>query len=129
MSDAAVHEVVRRLLDAVEARDIDAVLREVTEDVTWENVPHGPARGRDGLRAMLGPFLAQCERVRWDVVSSARAGDRSFLERVDRFWVRGVEYAIECNGVFRVRDGLVCEVRDYVDVGVWRSRIGDAVTR
>ena len=69
--------------------------------------------------------------MRWDVVTSAYDGDRAWLERVDRFWIDGQEYAIECNGVYTVdpASGLLDEVRDYVDLATWRQRLGDALTR
>jgi limonene-1,2-epoxide hydrolase len=65
------------------------------------------------------------------VVSSAYDGDRAWLERVDRFWIDGREYAIECNGVYAVdpASGLLDEVRDYVDLATWRQRLGDVLTR
>jgi limonene-1,2-epoxide hydrolase len=124
-----VHEVVGAFLTDVESRDIEVVLACFADDLSYENVPHGAVRGKDGLRGLLGPFLSRCEGVRWDVVSSATSGDRTFVERVDRFWIDGVEYKIECTGVYRVRSGLIAQVRDYVDLGVWRERLGSVMER
>ena len=81
---------------------------------------------------MFSFIVPRCERISWDIVSAQYAGDTAWLERVDRFWIDGLEYAIECNGVFRVdeRSGLIREVRDYVDLGVWRARLAEGgITR
>jgi limonene-1,2-epoxide hydrolase len=96
----------------------------VTDNVSYENVPHGAVHGKAGLRSMLGPFLVRCERVRWDIITAAVGGDLAFVERVDRFWIDADEYSIECCGIYRVRNGLIASVRDYVDLGLWRERLG-----
>lgn len=118
--------VVRGFLDAVESRDCDAVAACFTEAARYANVPHPPVVGPAGVRALFARILPRCERVRWDVVSSAYEGRLAWLERVDRFWIAGREYAIECNGVFTVDDPgtRLVEVRDYVDLATWRERLG-----
>lgn len=118
-----MHDAVARFLAAVEERDIDAVLACLTDDVTYRNVPHPPVHGHDGVRALLGPFLARCERARWDVVTAAEGDGHTFAERVDRFWIGGREYSIECTGVYRIVGDRIAEVRDYVDLGVWHQRL------
>jgi limonene-1,2-epoxide hydrolase len=122
---------VRRFLHAVESGDLDAVAGCFTDRARYANVPHPPAVGPDAIRAMFAPILRRAERIRWDVVSSAYDGDRAWLERVDRFWINGREYAIECNGVYTVDhgSGLLAEVRDYVDLATWQQRLGDVLNR
>jgi limonene-1,2-epoxide hydrolase len=117
-------DVVRALLAAVAARDVDAVLDCFAPDATWQNVPHGPAVGHEGIRAMLAPLLSRSSRVRWDVVTEAFGEDRAWVERVDRFWIDGTEYAVRCNGVLELdpHAGVITELRDYVDLGEWRER-------
>ncbi len=119
-------DVVRRFLDAVEARDCDAVADCFTTSATYANIPHAPAVGPAAIRAVFERILPRCDQVRWDLVSSAYDGARAWLERVDRFWIGGREYAIECNGVFTVDPGQarLRDVRDYVDLATWRSRLG-----
>lgn len=124
----AAADVVRSFLDAVEARDVDAVVAHFAAEATWQNVPHPPAEGWAGIRAMLARILERSETVRWDVVSESYAPGRAWLERVDRFWIDGVEYAVECNGVLEIDEdaGLITELRDYVDLGEWRARLASA---
>lgn len=78
---------------------------------------------------MLAAIVTWSDKVRWDVVSESYGSGVSWLERVDRFWIDGDEYAVRCNGVFTVRDDLVSSMRDYVDLGEWRSRAGPALER
>ncbi len=124
----AAPDIVRSFLDAVEARDTDAVVAHFAPDATWQNVPHPAAQGRDGIHAMLAAILGRSEAVRWDIVSESYAPGRAWLERVDRFWIGGEEYAVQCNGVLEIDEdaGLITELRDYVDLGEWRARLADA---
>ena len=77
---------------------------------------------------MLAPILQRSERVQWDVVTASFAEHRAWIERVDRFWIGGVEYAVRCNGVIDLdgESGLIRELRDYVDLGEWRERLRSA---
>lgn len=118
-----LHPAVARFLAAVNARDVAALGECLTPDMTYHLiVPHPPVTGRDAVLETMGRVLDEADRVQWDVVSSATVGDRAFVERVDRFWYGGREAAIECLGVFELRDGLVTEIRDYADMGTWKAR-------
>lgn len=121
-------EIVRSFLTAVEDRDPDAVVAHFSADATWQNVPHPPAVGRDGIHTMLAGILGRSEAVRWDVVSESYEPGRAWLERVDRFWIDGVEYAVQCNGVLEIDEdaGVITQLRDYVDLGEWRARLAAA---
>ena len=119
---------VRRWLDAVQDRDIDAVLDCFSLNGSWQNVPHPPAVGHDAISAMLAPILERSEQVMWDIVTESYSPDRAWLERVDRFVIDGTEYAVRCNGVLEIDPdrGLITALRDYVDLGEWRGRIAAA---
>jgi limonene-1,2-epoxide hydrolase len=118
-------QIVESFLESISARDIDAVLAHFAADATWQNVPHLRVVGRPNIGAMLGPILARSTEVQWDIVSASYGDDRAWLERVDRFWIDGVEYSVRCNGVFEIDTDacLITEVRDYVDLGEWRARL------
>lgn len=122
-------DVLGRFLAAVESRDAAAVAACFTADAVFCNVPHDPAVGREAIRAVFRPILDRSSRVRWDVHNVAISGELVFAERTDRFWIDGEEYAVQCNGVIEVREGLIAELRDYVDLGVWRRRLGDVLVR
>jgi limonene-1,2-epoxide hydrolase len=122
-------EAVTRFFAAVAAREPAAVAECFTPDAVFRNVPHEPAVGREAILAAFRPILTRSSRVQWDVHHVAASGALVFAERTDRFWIDGEEYAVQCNGVFDVRDGLIAEMRDYVDLGVWRRRLGDVLLR
>lgn len=121
-------EIVGRFLAAVERRNLDDVIACFAPDASWQNVPHEPAIGHDGLRAMLQIIIERSSAVRWDVVTASYDDGRAFLERIDRFHIDGREYAVRCNGVFEIDNdgGVITEVRDYVDLGEWRARLAAA---
>lgn len=118
---------VRSLLAAIESRDVRAIEDAVAPTATWQNVPSPPTVGRDAVARLLGDIVTWSDEVRWDVVTAAFGPDTAWVERVDRFVIDGVEHAVRCNGVVRVADGVVVEVRDYVDLGEWHSRVASAL--
>jgi limonene-1,2-epoxide hydrolase len=127
---ATTRVAVSALLGAIESRDLRRIAATLSQDASWQNVPHPPADGRDAVVAMLGRIVTWSSDVRWDVVSAAYTERSAVLERVDRFLLDGEWYDVQCNGVFDVDGaGLVCAVRDYVDLGEWRGRAGPVLER
>ncbi len=126
MSATLTERAVRTLLTAVESRDLSAVAAAIATDCTWQNVPHTPITGRDAVVELLAPVLCWADRVEWEVVSESYGDGTAWVERADRFWIDGEEHVVRCNGVLTVdvAAGLVTSVRDYVDLGEWRARIG-----
>lgn len=122
-------EIVAHFLAAVESGDPDAAAACFAPGATYANMPHPPVHGPEGVRGLLAPILGRAEYVEWEIVTASYAEDRAWLERVDRFRIDGREYAIECNGVVEVdlAAGLITAFRDYVDLGVWRGRLGDVL--
>lgn len=120
--------LVEELLEAIEARSLERVLSLFAPDATWQNVPHPPVVGHEGIGAMLGPILERSSEVRWEIVTAAYDTRRAWVERIDRFWIDDVEYAVRCNGVFEVARAAEAftSVRDYVDLGEWRTRLASA---
>jgi limonene-1,2-epoxide hydrolase len=117
-------EAVTALIKANEARDIDAILAALTDDVVYENVGMGVMNGHDEVRALLGPFAEMAERVEWEVLHQVEQGDTVMNERVDRFWlVGGKKIEIRVAGLFEVRDGKVAAWRDYFDVGGFNAQM------
>jgi limonene-1,2-epoxide hydrolase len=111
-------DVVADLIKANEAKDIDAVLAVLTDDVEYENVGMGVCRGHDEVRALLGPFFAGADAMRWEVLAQLESGDTVMNERVDRFFLPGdKEVDVRVAGYFEVRDGKVRRWRDYFDTG------------
>jgi limonene-1,2-epoxide hydrolase len=115
---------VTALIRANEARDVEAVLGLLTDDIVYENVPIGVMHGHDEVRAMLGPFLGGAERVEWEVLEQVEQGDVVMNERVDRFWLPGdITIELRAAGLFKVRDGLVALWRDYFDLAAFTEQM------
>lgn len=121
-------EILEGFLAGIVSREVSAILGFFAPDATWQNVPSPRVVGHEGIAAMFAPILERSSEVRWDIVSASYADDRAWLERIDRFWIDGVEYAVRCNGVFELdpEAGVITEVRDYVDLGEWRARLAAA---
>jgi limonene-1,2-epoxide hydrolase len=116
-------QLISRFFSAINARDADALGAIMTEDVSYHLiVPHPPVCGRSAVVDALRKSLQEADRVDWEVRSWSATDDLVFVERIDRFWFGDREAAIECTGVFVLRDELISEVRDYADPGTWRSR-------
>lgn len=79
--------------------------------------------------ALLANIVCWSDKVRWDVASVAIQGNVGWLERLDRFWLAGEEHSVACNGIFTIdpETQTVLSVRDYVDLGEWRSRVGSVL--
>ena len=120
--------IVRRFLDAVERRDLDGIGQCFTPQARYANVPNPAAVGPEAIQALFTPILRRAARVRWDLVTEVYEEQRALLERVDRFWIDGREYTIECNAVVEVdlAAGKISEFRDYVDLATWRRRLQPA---
>lgn len=124
----STRDAIHRLLDAVNRRDIRAISSALHPEASWANVPHSPALGRDAVVGMLAPIVRWSDAVDWEIVSEQYSEGTGWVERVDRFEIAGHEHAVRCNGVFLTAatpaGEVVVAVRDYVDLGEWRARIG-----
>jgi limonene-1,2-epoxide hydrolase len=117
-------ETVTALIKANEARDLEALLALLSDDIVYENVPMNVMNGHDEIRAMLGPFLGSAERVAWEVLEQVETGDVVMNERVDRFWLPG-DHKVELRvaGVFKVKGDKVTLWRDYFDLAEFTGQM------
>jgi hypothetical protein len=110
MSDDAA-AVVRRHLDAFNARDLDAIMRCFSDDATW-------VTGTDSVRgiAALEKFFAAAfdelsPQLR--VQSILADGDRVACELREDYAADGVERTDHIAGFYRVSDGRVTAAKIY----------------
>jgi limonene-1,2-epoxide hydrolase len=117
-------ETVTALIKANEARDVDALLALLSDDVVYENVPMNVMNGHDEIRTMLGPFLGSAERVAWEVLEQVESGNVVMNERVDRFWLAGGhKVELRVAGVFKVDGDKVTLWRDYFDLAEFTGQM------
>ena len=121
-------EIVENFFEVLSSRNLEQILLFFDERSVWQNVPHPPAIGVKGISEMFHTIVHRSSRIQWDIKTASYEVDRAWLERIDRFWIDGVEYAVECNGVFdfEIENSIIISVRDYVDLGEWRERLTEA---
>jgi len=121
-------EIVESFFQSLRSRDMDKILSFFDERSSWQNVPHPAAKGVAEIDSMFKAIVNRSSRIQWDIVTEAYDEKRAWLERIDRFWVDGNEYAVRCNGVFEfdLETGTIISVRDYVDLNEWRGRLSVA---
>jgi steroid delta-isomerase-like uncharacterized protein len=105
---------VQQYFAAWSGRDVDQVLRHVTDDVVFEDVGAGHvSRGVGELRAFVEACYRRVPDASYDVVD-CRVSD-------DSYWVEWVMHArgVEVRGasVGTLRDGRISSNRDY-----WNAR-------
>ena len=121
--DTGAKAVLRTYLEALTAGDLAAVAGSFAEDATWTIHGAMPLSGTRQGRGAIMEFLASAGSLYQPGTQSFTFGeitaeaDRAVLE-----WrVRGIAAATGRTydnaycGVFRVRDGRITEVREYLD--------------
>ncbi len=97
--------------------DMSRVVRYLSEDVVYHNIPWKPVTGHAGVRQVLDPYLEGENRalVRMDIRHTVSSGNVVFNERLET-WVKGpVRLELPVVGVFELKDGKMVQWRDYFD--------------
>jgi limonene-1,2-epoxide hydrolase len=115
-------QVVRDFCAAWSRRDAEELLGYFTEDAVYHNIPMPPVVGKAAIREAFGFFLPMSDKVDWEMVHLAVAGNVVFTERVDRFVLAGRDVALPVAGVFELEGGLIKAWRDYFDMADWQRQ-------
>lgn len=115
--------VVDAFLGAICDKDLDRAVTFCTDDVEYDNVPIGAVRGPDGIRQVLGGFLAGASRVEWRVHHQIADGDLVMNERLDRFEMASGWVEIPVAGLFRLSGGKIALWRDYFDMRTLENQL------
>jgi limonene-1,2-epoxide hydrolase len=125
-------EILQAIIEAWKAKDIDAVLSHMDEEIVWHFAvaAEPPLRGKAQARKFLQRFGAGMNDIRWRVFDYQETPDRLFVEGVDEFVTDdGKVVMAPYAGVLDFRGDLVVGWRDYVDVGVMAAqRAGEPLT-
>jgi len=122
-------EILRAIIQAWKAKDVEAVLAHMDEEIVWHFAvaAEPPLRGKAQARKFLQRFGAGMNDIRWRVFDYLESGDRLFVEGVDEFVTdEGHTVMAPYAGVLDFRGDLVLGWRDYVDVGVMAAQRGGA---
>lgn len=116
MTDEQREAIVRRFIDAWNARDHAAIRATLHPDIHCVGASYPAAHGIDATMALSAPFLA-ADQIDWQIQTCATRGNLVFVERIDRFrfgdrpWL-----VIAACGVFDIDDdGLIRRWFDYFD--------------
>ena len=116
--------VVTAFIKAIEAKDLDAALALVVDDVSYENVPMAPIRGKATVRTVLDGFLGSATEVQWRVSRQVESGNVVVNERVDRFQIGDGWLELPVAGFFEVTpNGLISLWRDYFDMASYTRQM------
>jgi uncharacterized protein (TIGR02246 family) len=116
--------VVQRYVAAAQAGDVDAIRELFAPEATWTlaggDLPiAGTWRGRDTIvHDFLQTALSHYRpgSVSLEITGMIAEGDRVVVQWTSRARTRdGRPYENGCIGVFTVRDGLIRDVREYMD--------------
>ncbi len=116
--------VVATFIAAIEAKDVDAAVALLADDISYENMPMAPIVGPDAVRATLEGFLAAATAVDWPVKRQVVSGSVVINERNDRFQIGTGWLELPVAGFFEVNDdGRISLWRDYFDLGSYVSQL------
>ena len=114
-------QTMKALIAAWCAGDIDGALAYMSDDIVWHYAAAvaPPLKGKEKARKFLTRFKSEIVSVRWRLFDYAERGDKLFVEGVDEFTsTDGQVVMAPYAGVLQFRGELICDWRDYVDVGV-----------
>lgn len=118
-------QVVLDFIRAWEARDVEAILGMMAQDVLYHNIPMPPMTGHAAVRQFIAPFLAMSRRVEWQVHAIAETPDgRVLTERTDIFELaNGRTVTLPVMGAFEITDGRIIRWRDYFDLAQFQGQM------
>ena len=124
---SANEDVVRELIAAFNANDVDRVLGFFAPEAVYHNVPVQPVTGTAAIRAVLAGFMGMASRIDWVVRQLAETAQGVVLtERLDRFLVKDCWIELPVMGAFEVRDGRITAWRDYFDMKQFQEQLAAA---
>ena len=115
------YAILCKVIEAWQAKDIDAVLAHMDENIVWHYAAAAmpPVRGKAAARKLLTNFQGDMHGIQWRIFAYAEAGDRLFIEGVDEYRTAdGNRVAAPYAGVLEFRGDRITGWRDYVDLGV-----------
>jgi uncharacterized protein len=117
-------EAFKRIADANNRRDVEAMLAELDPEVEWQSAVLGSLagettvhRGHDGIREMLRDLYEAFSEFRVQFLEIRDLGDR--VVAIGRWITRGEESGVETTpplaSVVDFRNGKALRVRSYLD--------------
>ena len=112
-------KIIREFIGAWSRLDAEELASYFTEHGVYHNMPTGPVRGRENVRAMIAGFIGTWTETRWDILNLVSSGDVVIAERLDRTKAGPKAVDLPCTGVFEMENGKIKVWRDYFDLGTY----------
>ena len=123
--------ILRQVIAAWTARDIDGVLAHMADDIVWHYAAAiaPPLKGKASARKLLERMAPTMTDLRWRIFDYAERGDRLFIEGGEDYLTSdGAKVATPYAGVLEFRGDLICGWRDYLDIGASDAQKAGAPT-
>lgn len=115
MSEEA-KKIARAYYDAMNSRDLDAIMAMYTEDARTWVLGEGPYAGYNPVsRELLGEGFLKAFDLRFTILSMISEGDVVSLEVESEGTLGGKPYSNRYHNRITVRDGKVAELKEYFD--------------
>lgn len=122
-------ETVTAFIEAIERKDIEAVVALASPDISYENMPMEPLVGHEALASTLRAFLEPAGDVEWQILSQFEVGTTVINERLDRFQIGDGWLELPIAGVFHIdSQGKIALWRDYFDMGSYQRQLAELAT-
>jgi limonene-1,2-epoxide hydrolase len=108
-------DVVRSVLLALQAGELDSALELLADDVRYINVSLPTVRGRERVERLFRPAYARGGRFRVHFHAIATDGDVVLTDRTDALGIGRFEQRLWVYGRFVVKDGKITLWRDSFD--------------
>jgi ketosteroid isomerase-like protein len=127
-------EVVRRVYDALNHGDWDAVFRDIHPDfeMTTQRGPSaGTLRGRDGVQGFGEDYIAAFDNFAVEPEKFFENGDQVMVlvKRRGRPKGGGVDIVVRNGHLWTVRDGTILSMKSFPDPGKALEAVGLGVVR
>lgn len=111
------HDIIQMFGSVEDDQRYTRLVQLFTDDAVYCDPFAGPQRGRDAIAGFMGEMERRLPKMgvyfaNWETMAETTVGWSRWEMVVP---VGGTEYPIAGQSVYRLRDGLVCYVSDYVD--------------
>lgn len=111
--------VIRDFIEAWSRLDPEELAGFFAEDGVYHNMPTGPVKGREQVKAFIAGFVRGWTATDWDLLNIVARGDVVIAERLDRTKVGETPIDLPCCGVFEMEGGKIKVWRDYFDLSTY----------
>ncbi|ACG77142.1 conserved hypothetical protein [Phenylobacterium zucineum HLK1] len=111
--------VIRDFIEAWSRLDPEELAGFFAEDGVYHNMPTGPVKGREQVKAFIAGFVRGWTATEWDLLNIVARGDVVIAERLDRTKVGETPIDLPCCGVFEMEGGKIKVWRDYFDLSTY----------